>query len=204
MVYIFYGPSYKKNYNNALNFALKKTKNPIIINEKIINYNKEDIELFLYYFSLPASESQQNIIIIENPENIKELLIQSFLFYFENLPPFHTIILVTNQLQKIQKTITSRALLFFESQINEEDKIYKDFISQLKNNNLLDQTIENIIDLFNINETNTIDASIILLQECQHLEKEINYTLKQYLPFIKNSYYLYWKIIHLILHKKNN
>lgn len=202
MIYIFYGLSYQINYHKALTFAHTITQSPIIINETIINYNKEDIELFLYYFSLPASENEPNVILIEHPENIKEILIQSFLFYFENIPPFHTIILVTNQLQKIQKTITSRAMLFLNESNNKEQEIYSNFIHQLKADSLINKSIEEIIDLYAITEQNTLDASLVLFQSYPELKKEFHTILKKYLPFIKNSYYLYWKIIYLLLHKK--
>ena len=202
MVYIFYGFSYKNNYTKALKFAYTITQSPIIINETITNYNKEDIELFLYYFSLPASENEPSVILIEHPENIKEIIFQSFLFYFENIPAFHTIILITNQLQKIQKTIISRSILLFQKEYNEEELIYNEFITTLAAENFINKSIENLIDLYNITEKNTFDASIILLQRYPHLQKELNFMLKRYLPFIKNSYYLYWKIIFLTL-KKN-
>lgn len=202
MVYIFYGYSYIVNFKKALEQANSITSHPIIINESIINYNKEDIELFLYYFSLPGSENNPTVIIIEHPENIKEILIQLFLFYFENMPVFHTIILVTNQLQKIQKTIISRSILILNQEKNEEEIKYTKFINELESDLLIHKSIESIIDLYNINEKNTLDASIILLQSKPHLEIEINNLLKKHLSFIKNSHYLYWKMIFLILHRK--
>jgi hypothetical protein len=202
MVYIYYGDSYNTNLKKALNFAHSITSSPIVINESIINYNKEDIELFLYYFGLPASENNPNVMIIEHPEHIKEILIQLFLVYFENIPPFHTIILVTNQLQKIQKTIISRSILILNKEKNEEEKRYIDFIDQLKSESLVNKSLEDLVDLYNINENNTLDASILLLQEHPDLKNKIQNILKKYLPFIKNSHYLYWRIIFLILHQK--
>lgn len=202
MVYIFYGLSYKNNYQKALNFAHTITKLPLIINENIINYNKEDIELFLYYFSLPASAEEPNVIMIEYPENIKALLMQSFLVCFENIPPFHTVILITNQLQKIQKTIISRAILFLNEESNEEEKMYHNFIQALTRESLINKTIEEIIDNYNITEKNTIDVSLLLLQSNPDMSQKFHEVLKKYLPFINNSYYLYWKIIYLLLNQK--
>jgi len=202
MVYIFYGYSYIVNFKKAIEHAYTITQNPIIINESIINYSKENIELFLYYFSLPGSENNPSVIIIEHPENIKEILIQLFLFYFENMPKFNTIILVTNQLQKIQKTIISRSILILNQEKNEDEIKYTKFINELQSDLLTNKSIESIIDLYDINEKNTLNASIILLQSKPHLQLEINNLLKKQLTFIKNSHYLYWKMIFLILHRK--
>jgi hypothetical protein len=92
--------------------------------------------------------------------------------------------------------------LILNKEKNEEESKYTDFINQLQTENLMNKTIESIVDLYQINEMNTVEASLILLQTHPHLKKEINNVLKKYLPFIKNSYYLYWKMIFLLLHQK--
>jgi DNA polymerase III delta prime subunit len=203
MLYIFYGSYYKYIYEKALLFAKKISNNPIIINETIIKYDKEDISLFLYYFSFPSSEKNQNVIIIENPENIKELLIQSFLSIFENIPEYHTIILITNYIQKIPKTIISRALLIQNEEKNEKTNKYKDFIEILKKEKFSKNTLEEILNTYQINEINTVDASIELINYFPNIKQKIKLLLKNYLPFIKNSYIAYWRIVFLLIKEKN-
>lgn len=197
MLYIFYGQNYEVIYEKALQKSKKLAKKITIINERTVDYKKEDIDNFLYYFLLSADEP--TILIIEKPELISILLLQSFLNLFENIPHNHFIILVTSHIQFLPKTIISRGLLFLENEVK-NNEMYVKFIEVLKNNQLNSISINEIIDFHLIDENNTIETTLLLLKEFSEKENEIYKIMNKYNIFIKNSYYIYWKVIYMIIH----
>lgn len=196
MVYLFYGNNYAYVFKKAYEYSKNINSQLIIINESVMSYTKEDITLLISFFSVSADSVNQYVLIIEHIERIKLPVMQLFLSIFENLSPFHHVILVTDCIALLPKTIISRSMLFYESDTTKNK--FDSFFSEL----LLWDTvsdIEAIIDRYAINEKNSIDASIELQKKYIHLKDKIHEVQKYFLPYIQNSYYCYWKQIYLIL-----
>lgn len=196
MLYIFYGSHYQSVYQKALLESKKTSKKTIIINESVIDYKKDDIHNFLYYFLLESSE--QIHLVIERPEQINVFTMQSFLDLFENIPVNHTIILVTTNIDLLPKTIISRSLLFFDEDVDSAK--YESFLtmfSAVENDELWN--MNNVLDVHGITEKNTPEVTLELIKKIPEKEEELLSLLKKYTFFIQNAHYNYWKVAYAII-----
>lgn len=195
MVYLFYGNDYSYVLKKAYTYSKNINSELIIINESVISYTKEDISLLISSLSVSADSANQYVLVIEHPEKIKLPVMQLFLSLFENLSPYHHVILVTDCIALLPKTIISRSILFYEGHSIENQ--FDSFFIELFSWDMVSD-IESIIDKHAINEKNTIDASTELQKKYIYLKDKIYQVQKYFLPYIQNSYYLYWKQIYLI------
>lgn len=195
MVYLFYGNKYQETYNRAYKLGISLNKNIIIINENIIDYNKDNISLFVSFLSISADKENPCVILIENAEKIKTLVIQSFLSVFENLSEFHTVILATSMISLLPKTIISRSILF-NCQV--KDFLYEDFFNELVKWDMISD-FELILNQYEINEQNTEEISLLLHEKYPQKKDELYFLLKNKVQFIVGWHKQYWKMIYLVL-----
>ncbi len=196
MVYLFYGNNYAYVFKKAYEYSKNINSQLIIINESVMSYTKEDMTLVVSFLSFSADSANQYVLIIEHFERIKLPVMQLFLSIFEHLSPYHHVILVTDYIALLPKTIISRSMLFHQGDIttNKFDSFFHDLLSWD-----MISDIESIVDKHAINEKNSIEASIELQKKYIHLKDKIYEVEKYFLPYIQNSYYYYWKQIYLIL-----
>lgn len=196
MFYIFHGSDFEIAREKALLKARSLSKKIFFLNEKTVEFKKETIENFLYYFLLPTNELA--VLIVEHPENINNLTLQTYLQLLENLPENHSIIFITSNLHLLPKTIISRGLIFdciTEDYYNSEKE--KKFVENFSN-----QVIEDIptfLESYDITELNTKEKTIPFLKKFSNKKEEITKIMNNYHEFIKKSHNNYWKCLYIII-----
>jgi hypothetical protein len=196
MFYIFHGSDFEITREKALLKAQALSKKIFFLNEETVEFKKEAIENFLYYFLLPTNELA--ILIVEHPENINNLTLQTYLQLLESLPENHSIIFITSTLHLLPKTIISRALVF-DCITEDHDKSEKEreFVENFSN-----QVIEDLpefLDRHGITELNTKEKTIPFLKKFSNKREEISKIMNSYHEFIKKSHNNYWKCLYMII-----
>ncbi len=196
MFYIFHGSDFEIAREKALLKARSLSKKIFFLNEKTVEFKKETIENFLYYFLLPTNELA--VLIVEHPENINNLTLQTYLQLLENLPENHSIIFITSNLHLLPKTIISRGLIFdciTEDYYNSEKE--KKFVENFSNQVIED--IPTLLESYDITELNTKEKTIPFLKKFSNKKEEITKIMNNYHEFIKKSHNNYWKCLYIII-----
>jgi DNA polymerase III delta prime subunit len=206
-MYLFHGRPYPQLYDFALDYIKKKlTQSIFFFNHNSERSQKEELETFLYYFSIESDSADKNIYLIEHPEKLSSSLFSMLEKAIESNHTGNRIALVTQYLHRIPKTIISRSfsitLPHNDNEEEEEEEEYGKFIQALQEEFFLSNTIESLLEKHRITEENTLDATEELLKKVPILKNEIVKVRKTYNAYIKNSHILYWKSIFIILKNK--
>ncbi len=196
MFYIFHGSNFEIVREKAILKAQALSKKIFFLNEETVEFKKETIENFLYYFLLPTNEL--TILIVEHPEDINALTLQTYLQLLENLPENHSIIFITSILHLLPKTIISRALVFdcITEDYNKLEK-EREFVENFSNQ--LIEDISEFLEHHGITELNTKEKTIPFLKKFSNKKKEIIKLMNNYHEFIKKSHNNYWKCLYIII-----